>query len=136
MEIERVPLLTLTTEKYLGLLRFNGFMISFLATKGYIRQKGPGINSSLVPDCLLVSLFVCQLWSSVNIHRIIGNLPSEVVTKRDIFRIFYRYGKLAQISIKQAYGFVQFLDPRACHAAMQGEQGMRIKDRNMRKGLL
>ncbi|MCJ1244580.1 hypothetical protein MMC30_001778 [Trapelia coarctata] len=61
----------------------------------------------------------------------VGNLPSEVVTKRDIFQIFYRYGKLAQISIKQAYGFVQFLDPRACHAAMQGEQGMRIKDRNM-----
>jgi len=82
---------------------------------------------------LFVGERICLLWSRVDIYCLTGNLPSEVVTKRDIFQIFYRYGKLAQISIKQAYGFVQFLDPRACHAAMQGEQGMRIKDRNMRK---
>ena len=82
---------------------------------------------------LFVGECACLLCSHADIHCFIGNLPSEVVTKRDIFQIFYRYGKLAQISIKQAYGFVQFLDPRACHAAMQGEQGMRIKDRNMRK---
>ncbi|MCJ1475138.1 hypothetical protein MMC13_003798 [Lambiella insularis] len=61
----------------------------------------------------------------------VGNLPSEIVNKRDIFQIFYKYGTLAQISIKQAYGFVQFLDPNACRAALQGEQNMRIKDRNM-----
>ncbi|MCJ1389009.1 hypothetical protein MMC18_001862 [Xylographa bjoerkii] len=61
----------------------------------------------------------------------VGNLPSEIVNKRDIFQIFYKYGKLAQISIKQAYGFVQFLDPNACRAALENEQGMRIKDRNM-----
>lgn len=61
-----------------------------------------------------------------------GNLPSEIVNKRDMFQIFYKYGKLAQISIKQAYGFVQFLDPNSCRNALQGEQNMRIKDRNMR----
>ena len=69
----------------------------------------------------------------VGAYAVTGNLPSEVVSKRDIFEIFYKYGKLAQISIKQAYGFVQFLDPSACHTAMQGEQNKRIKDRNMRK---
>ena len=69
----------------------------------------------------------------VQTDRVIGNLPSEIVNKRDIFQIFYKYGKLAQISIKQAYGFVQFLDPNACRAALENEQGMRIKDRNMRK---
>ena len=62
-----------------------------------------------------------------------GNLPTEVVTKRDIFHVFHRFGRLAQISIKQAYGFVQFMDQSACMAALQAEQGGKIKDRSMRK---
>ncbi|KAK2763787.1 hypothetical protein FQN54_009404 [Arachnomyces sp. PD_36] len=53
----------------------------------------------------------------------IGNLPTERVTKRDLFHLFHKYGKLAQISIKQAYGFVQFLDSGACRKALQVEQG-------------
>ena len=61
----------------------------------------------------------------------VGNLPTELVTKRDIFNCFYRFGKIAQISIKQAYGFVQFMDKDACTAALQGEQGGKIKDRSM-----
>ena len=61
----------------------------------------------------------------------VGNLPTELVTKRDIFNCFYRFGKIAQISIKQAYGFVQFMDKEACTAALQGEQGGKIKDRSM-----
>lgn len=61
----------------------------------------------------------------------VGNLPSEIVTKRDIFHIFHRFGRLAQISIKQAYGFVQFMDKEACEAALHSEQGGKIKDRNM-----
>jgi len=63
----------------------------------------------------------------------VGNLPTEIVTKRDIFHIFHRYGRLAQISIKQAYGFVQFMDTEASHKALQKEQGGKIKERNMRK---
>ncbi|KAJ5095573.1 hypothetical protein NUU61_004929 [Penicillium alfredii] len=56
----------------------------------------------------------------------VGNLPTERVTKRDMFHIFHQYGKLAQISIKQAYGFIQFLEAGSCHAALQAEQGALI----------
>ena len=62
-----------------------------------------------------------------------GNLPSEKVSKRDVFQKFSRYGKLAQISIKQAYGFVQFLTVEACARAKEAEQDMQIKGRKMRK---
>jgi hypothetical protein len=55
------------------------------------------------------------------------------VTKRDIFHIFHRYGKLAQIAIKQAYGFVQFEIADACFAALEHEQGAVIRDKKMRK---
>ncbi|KAL5354066.1 nuclear polyadenylated RNA-binding protein 3 [Pseudogymnoascus australis] len=61
----------------------------------------------------------------------IGNLPTEKVTKRDIFYIFHKFGRLAQVSIKQAYGFVQFHDIKSCHAALQREQGQEIRGRKM-----
>lgn len=63
----------------------------------------------------------------------LGNLPTERVTKRDMFHIFHNYGKLAQISIKQAYGFIQFLEAGACHAALQTEQGALIRGRKIRE---
>ncbi|KAJ5130627.1 Nucleotide-binding alpha-beta plait [Penicillium bovifimosum] len=53
----------------------------------------------------------------------VGNLPTERVTKRDMFHLFHKYGKLAQISIKQAYGFIQFLEASSCRAALDVEQG-------------
>jgi hypothetical protein len=62
-----------------------------------------------------------------------GNLPTEKVTKRDIFHRFYRHGRLAQISIKQAYGFVQFLDSESCRRALDAEQGQMVRGRKMRK---
>ena len=62
-----------------------------------------------------------------------GNLPTEKVTKRDIFHRFYRHGRLAQISIKQAYGFVQFLDSESCRRALDAEQGQAVRGRKMRK---
>ena len=58
------------------------------------------------------------------------------MTKRDIFHIFYRYGRLAQISIKNAYGFVQFMDASACRTAMHSEQGKKIKEKSMRKWMM
>ncbi|MCJ1350324.1 MAG: hypothetical protein MMC33_000305 [Icmadophila ericetorum] len=61
----------------------------------------------------------------------VGNLPTESVSKRDLFYIFHKYGDLAQISIKQAYGFIQYLDAECCQRALRAEQGLRIKDRNM-----
>ncbi|KAI9745980.1 MAG: hypothetical protein M1818_000661 [Claussenomyces sp. TS43310] len=61
----------------------------------------------------------------------IGNLPTEKVTKRDLFHAFHKYGRLAQVSIKQAYGFVQFHDVSACYNALEREQGQEIRGRKM-----
>ena len=62
-----------------------------------------------------------------------GNLPTEKVTKRDLFHVFHKHGTLAQISLKQAYGFVQFLDAEACYRALQAEQNQSVRGRKMRK---
>lgn len=61
----------------------------------------------------------------------IGNLPSEKVTKRDLFHVFHKYGKIAQISIKQAYGFVQFHEASACYNALKREEGSEVRGRKM-----
>lgn len=62
-----------------------------------------------------------------------GNLPTEKVTKRDLFHIFHKHGKLAQISLKQAYGFVQFLEATSCYDALSKEQGASIRGRKIRE---
>ena len=61
----------------------------------------------------------------------VGNLPTEKVTKRDLFHVFHKYGRLAQISIKQAYGFVQFLESDSCARALQVEQSVEIRGRKV-----
>ena len=61
----------------------------------------------------------------------VGNLPTEKVTKRDLYHIFHKHGKLAQISIKQAYGFVQFLEATDCFRALEAEQGVSIRGRRL-----
>jgi hypothetical protein len=61
-----------------------------------------------------------------------GNLSSEKVTKRDIFHVFHHYGDVAQISIKQAYGFVQYLRTEDCQRALAAEQGRQIRDKRIR----
>ncbi|CAG8950909.1 hypothetical protein HYFRA_00003126 [Hymenoscyphus fraxineus] len=61
----------------------------------------------------------------------IGNLPSDKVTKRDLFHVFHKYGKLAQVSIKPAYGFIQFHDTASCYKALQNEQGAEVRGRKM-----
>ncbi|KAL8721339.1 MAG: hypothetical protein Q9225_001951 [Loekoesia sp. 1 TL-2023] len=61
----------------------------------------------------------------------VGNLYSEKVTKRDLFFVFHRYGRLAQISIKNAYGFIQFFDAVCSNRALQGEQGSTIRGRKI-----
>lgn len=71
--------------------------------------------------------------ANANCSLVPGNLPTEKVTKRDIFHRFYRHGKLAQISIKQAYGFVQFLDSESCRRALDTEQGQAVRGRKMRE---
>src|SRR5579862_343846 len=61
----------------------------------------------------------------------IGNLPTDKIGKKDIFRLFYPYGRLAQISMKQAYGFVQFYEKQDCDNAIRAQQGMILTGRKV-----
>ncbi|CAJ2509591.1 Uu.00g146170.m01.CDS01 [Anthostomella pinea] len=61
----------------------------------------------------------------------IGNLSSERVSKKEVFDIFARYGRLAQISLKQAYGFVQYHTVDEGQAAMENLQGTEIRGRKI-----
>ncbi|EQL02740.1 Nucleotide-binding, alpha-beta plait [Ophiocordyceps sinensis CO18] len=61
----------------------------------------------------------------------IGNLSSDKVSKRDVFDVFHKYGRLAQISLKSAYGFVQFHAVDEAHQAMENLQGIEIKGRRV-----
>ncbi|EEY17478.1 conserved hypothetical protein [Verticillium alfalfae VaMs.102] len=63
----------------------------------------------------------------------IGNLSSERVSKRDVFNIFRQYGPLAQISLKSAYGFVQYHTVDDAQGAMQNLQGAEVKGRKIRR---
>jgi len=61
----------------------------------------------------------------------IGNLSSERVSKREVFDIFSPFGRLAQISLKQAFGFVQYHMQSEGQAAMDNLQGKEIKGRKI-----
>jgi nuclear polyadenylated RNA-binding protein 3 len=61
----------------------------------------------------------------------IGNLSSDKVSKRDVFELFHRFGKLAQISLKSAYGFAQYHTVEEGHRAMENLQGIEIKGRRL-----
>jgi nuclear polyadenylated RNA-binding protein 3 len=76
---------------------------------------------------------LCHFRQLKEANKSTGNLPSEKVTKRDLFHVFHKYGKLAQVSIKQAYGFIQFHEDAACLAALNNEQGSEVRGRKMRK---
>lgn len=63
----------------------------------------------------------------------LGNLSSERVSKREVFDLFHRFGRLAQISLKSAYGFVQYHTAEDAEAAMQAAQGAELGGRKIRK---
>jgi nuclear polyadenylated RNA-binding protein 3 len=63
----------------------------------------------------------------------IGNLSSDRVTKQDVFNLFHKYGRLAQISLKSAYGFVQYHNLEDAQAAMDSLQGVEIRGRKIRE---
>ncbi|CCC05381.1 unnamed protein product [Sordaria macrospora k-hell] len=50
----------------------------------------------------------------------IGNLSCERVSKREVFDVFSKFGRLAQISLKNAYGFVQYHTIEEGLAAIRG----------------
>ncbi|KFA72853.1 hypothetical protein S40288_02174 [Stachybotrys chartarum IBT 40288] len=60
-----------------------------------------------------------------------GNLSSDKVSKRDVFDMFHRFGRLAQISLKSAYGFVQYHTVEEGHRAMENLQGIEIRGRRI-----
>ncbi|KAI1757634.1 hypothetical protein F4782DRAFT_136268 [Xylaria castorea] len=62
---------------------------------------------------------------------IAGNLSSERVSKKEVFNIFSKYGRLAQISLKQAYGFVQYHTVVEGQAAMDHLQGIDIRGKKI-----
>lgn len=64
-----------------------------------------------------------------------GNLSSDKVSKRDVFDLFHRFGRLAQISLKSAYGFVQYHTVEEGQGAMDNLQGIEIKGRRIRKSI-
>ncbi|KAI1407300.1 hypothetical protein F5Y13DRAFT_175248 [Hypoxylon sp. FL1857] len=61
----------------------------------------------------------------------IGNLSSDRVSKKEVFDIFSKYGRLAQISLKQAYGFVQYHTLAEGQAAMEHLQGIEVRGRKI-----
>ncbi|KAK2592049.1 nuclear polyadenylated RNA-binding protein 3 [Conoideocrella luteorostrata] len=61
----------------------------------------------------------------------IGNLSSDKVSKRDVFDLFHRHGRLAQISLKSAYGFVQYHTVEEGNRAMENLQGFEVKGRRI-----
>lgn len=66
-------------------------------------------------------------------NKSLGNLSQERVSKRDVFDLFHRYGRLAQISLKSAYGFVQYHTVAEAQAAITNLQGIEVKGRNISK---
>jgi len=95
-------------------------------------RRAPGTDFHKGLDFLLVSLAPTRLRVSNKLTRA-GNLFTERVSKRDIFYVFQKYGKLAQLSMKSAYGFVQFHNAESCFQAMQNEEGTEIQGRKIRE---
>lgn len=96
-------------------------------------MKHAGISFHKDRGCLSVSTIDLARRTPFLTLAHLGNLSSEKVTKRDIFHVFHHYGDLAQISIKQAYGFVQFVRAEDCKKALDGEQGKQIREKRIRK---
>ncbi|EPE02369.1 rna-binding protein [Ophiostoma piceae UAMH 11346] len=61
----------------------------------------------------------------------IGNLSQERVSKRDVFEKFHLYGRLAQVAIKSAYGFVQYHTADEARAAIKNLEGVEIRGRKI-----
>lgn len=62
-----------------------------------------------------------------------GNLSSERVSKREVFNVFHKFGRLAQISLKSAFGFVQYHTAEEGQVAIQHAQGIEMGGRKIRK---
>ncbi|KAJ3127921.1 hypothetical protein HK098_005562 [Nowakowskiella sp. JEL0407] len=61
----------------------------------------------------------------------LGNLASEKTDKYELAHIFAPYGNIAEISIKQSFGFIQFENVDSCMEAIKGEQGRAVGGLNL-----
>ncbi|KOS17907.1 putative RNA-binding protein [Escovopsis weberi] len=61
----------------------------------------------------------------------IGNLSSDKVSKKDVFDLFHKFGRLAQISLKSAYGFVQYHTANEGWKALKTLEGTELKGRRI-----
>ncbi|KAK3321585.1 hypothetical protein B0H66DRAFT_472835 [Apodospora peruviana] len=62
---------------------------------------------------------------------IVGNLSSERVSKREVFDVFHAFGRLAQISLKSAFGFVQYHTTEEGAVALHNAQGIELGGRKI-----
>ncbi|KAI1821634.1 hypothetical protein F4861DRAFT_518185 [Xylaria intraflava] len=61
----------------------------------------------------------------------IGNLASDQTSKREVFDLFSKFGRLAQISLKSTFGFVQCHTTAESQAAITALQGTEIKGKQI-----
>ncbi|KLU84727.1 hypothetical protein MAPG_03766 [Magnaporthiopsis poae ATCC 64411] len=61
----------------------------------------------------------------------VGNLSQERVSKKEVFGMFHKYGRLAQISLKPAYGFVQYHTAAEAAEAIRHLQSIDVRGRKI-----
>lgn len=61
----------------------------------------------------------------------VGNLSQERVSKKEVFNMFHKHGRLAQISLKPAYGFVQYHTAAEAAEAIKHLQGSDVRGRKI-----
>ncbi|WBW71629.1 poly(A) binding protein Nab3 [Schizosaccharomyces osmophilus] len=62
----------------------------------------------------------------------LGHLQKENnISKREVWKSFQNYGRLAQVVLKPTYGFVQFFTDEACARALEGMQGKYIQNQRL-----
>lgn len=122
-EDDEVPWDAEAERKYAQFLREEAIYVS----EGLWDRFPPGSRLFVGTGSIsMMAVVYCMLTAAT------GNLYTEKVTKRDLFYKFHKHGDLAQVSIKNAYGFIQYLDALCCSQALQAEQGQVIRGRKMR----
>ncbi|CAM9011806.1 unnamed protein product [Wickerhamomyces anomalus] len=66
-----------------------------------------------------------------NSRLFVGNLPANVTSKQDLFRLFNGYGHILQISIKGSYCFIQYSDAEAVERAINAERGIPFNGKDL-----